>query len=124
MSAEDAVLRDLEGNIVEGKLKLSSDPMTHLELYKNFSDIGGVTHAHSRWATASAQAGKAIPALETTQADYFYGDISCTRQMNEAEIYGEYELEAGHVIMEIFKQKGIDPSSIPGVLVHSHGPFN
>ena len=124
MSAEDIVLCDLEGNVVEGKLKPSSDLMTHLEFYKNFPNIGGAVHTHSRWATAFAQAGKAIPALGTTQADYFYGDIPCTRQMSEAEIHGEYELETGHVIVETFKQKGIDPNSMPGVLVHSHGPFS
>ena len=107
-----------------GKLKPSSDLMTHLEFYKNFPDIGGAVHTHSRWATAFAQAGKAIPALGTTQADYFYGDIPCTRQMSEAEIHGEYELETGHVIVETFKQKNIDPNSMPGVLVHSHGPFS
>ena len=124
MSAEDIVLCDLEGNVVEGKLKPSSDLMTHLEFYKNFPNIGGAVHTHSRWATAFAQAGKAIPALGTTQADYFYGDIPCTRQMSEAEIHGEYELETGHVIVETFKQKNIDPNSMPGVLVHSHGPFS
>ena len=121
MSAEDIVLCDLEGNVVEGNLKPSSDLMTHLEFYKNFPNIGGAVHTHSRWATAFAQAGKAIPALGTTQADYFYGDIPCTRLMSEAEIHGEYELETGHVIVETFKQKGIDPDNMPGVLVHSHG---
>ena len=124
MRAEDIVLCDLEGNVVEGRLKPSSDLMTHLEFYKNFPNIGGAVHTHSRWATAFAQAGKAIPALGTTQADYFYGDIPCTRQMSEAEIHGEYELETGHVIVETFKQKGIDPNNMPGVLVHSHGPFS
>ena len=102
MMAQDIVLCDLDGNVVEGKLKPSSDLMTHLAFYKSFPNVGGAVHTHSRWATAFAQAGRAIPALGTTQADYFYGDIPCTRLMSEAEIHGEYELETGHVIVETF----------------------
>lgn len=123
MKAEDIVLCDLEGHVVEGSLKPSSDLMTHIEFYKNFPNVGGAVHTHSRWATAFAQAGRPIPALGTTHADYFYGDIPCTRLMSEGEIHGEYELETGRVIVETFRKKGIDPDSIPGVLVHSHGPF-
>ena len=123
MTVEDIVLCDLDGNVVEGTLKPSSDLMTHLEFYKNFPNVGGAVHTHSRWATAFAQAGKSIPALGTTQADYFYGDIPCTRLMSEREIYGEYELETGKVIVETFQEHNIDPDQMPGVLVHSHGPF-
>ena len=123
MKAEDIVLTDLEGNVVEGNLKPSSDLMNHVEFYKNFKNIGGVVHTHSRWATSFAQAGKDIPALGTTQADYFYGDIPCTRCMSEAEIKGAYELETGKVIVETFKKRNINPDEMPGVLVHSHGPF-
>lgn len=123
MTADDMVLVDLEGNVVEGKLKPSSDLMTHLEFYKNFPNIGGVVHTHSRWATSFAQAGKDIPALGTTQADYFYGAIPCTRRMREEEITGEYELETGKVIVETFQERGLNPDEVPGVVVHSHGPF-
>ncbi|MEG2543885.1 MAG: L-ribulose-5-phosphate 4-epimerase [Longicatena sp.] len=123
MNANDIVLCDLEGNVVEGSLKPSSDLMTHIEFYKNFPNIKGAVHTHSRWATAFAQAGVPIPALGTTQADYFYGDIPCTRLMSESEIHGEYELETGNVIVETFKEKHLNPDQMPGVLVHSHGPF-
>ena len=123
MTGQDIVLCDLDGNVVEGKLKPSSDLMTHLAFYKSFPNVGGAVHTHSRWATAFAQAGRAIPALGTTQADYFYGDIPCTRLMSEAEIHGEYELETGHVIVETFTKGNLNPDTMPGVLVHSHGPF-
>lgn len=123
MSEEDIVLVDLEGNVVEGNLKPSSDLMTHLEFYRNWPNIGGVVHTHSRWATSFAQAGKDIMALGTTQADYFYGAIPCTRLMTPEEIQGEYELETGKVIVETFKERGLNPDEVPGVLVHSHGPF-
>ena len=123
MKADDIVLTDLDGNVVEGKLKPSSDLMTHLEFYKNFPNIGGVVHTHSIHAVAFAQAGKDIPALGTTHADYFYGDIPCTRKMTPEEIKEEYELNTGKVIVETFKERNIDPDQMPGVLVHSHGPF-
>lgn len=123
MKAEDIVLVDLDGKVIEGKLKPSSDLMTHLQFYKNFPNVGGVVHTHSRWATSFAQAGKDIPALGTTQADYFYGAIPCTRLMREEEIKGEYELETGKVIVETFQAKGLNADEVPGVLVHSHGPF-
>lgn len=121
MTAEDMVVVDLEGNTVEGRYKPSSDTPTHLELYKAFKDIGGIVHTHSRWATSFAQAHKPVPALGTTQGDYFYGDIPCTRLMTDDEIGGEYEKETGTVIIETFSDK--DPNAIPAVLVASHGPF-
>lgn len=121
MTAEDMVVVDLDGNVVDGKWKPSSDTATHLELYKAFPNIGGVVHTHSRWATTFAQAGMAIPAMGTTQGDYFYGDIPCTRPMTAEEINGAYEQETGKVIVETFEGKSAD--AIPGVLVMSHGPF-
>jgi len=121
MTKDDMVVVDLEGNVVEGKLKPSSDTPTHLVLYQSFPYIGGIVHTHSPWATIWAQAGKGIPALGTTHADYFYGEIPCTRKMTEAEIKGAYELETGKVIVETFSF--LDPMQMPGVLVHGHGPF-
>ena len=122
MTVEDMVVVDLDGKVVEGKWKPSSDTATHLELYKAFPNIGGVVHTHSHWATSFAQAGRCIPVMGTTQADYFYGDIPCTRPMSDGEINGEYEKETGKVIVETFE--GQDPDAIPGVLVYSHGPFS
>ena len=122
MSPDDMVVVDLKtGKRVEGKWKPSSDTDTHLALYRAFPAVGGIVHTHSRWATTFAQAGRPIPAMGTTQGDYFYGDIPCTRRMTAKEIGGQYELETGNVIVETFN--GTDPMSIPGVLVHSHGPF-
>ncbi|RFS88070.1 MULTISPECIES: L-ribulose-5-phosphate 4-epimerase [Serratia] len=123
MTLEDLVVVDLEGKVREGHRKPSSDTATHLALYRAFTDIGGVVHTHSRNATIWAQAGQPIPALGTTHADYFYGDIPCTRPMSEAEIAGDYEGETGKVIIETFNQAGRDPQQVPGVLVYSHGPF-
>ena len=122
LKADDLVVVDLEGNKVEGDLKPSSDTPTHLVLYKAFPSIGGVVHTHSPWATAWAQAGRAIPALGTTHADYFYGEIPVTRAMTREEIETAYELETGNVIVETFKDR--DPSQVPSVLVNSHAPFN
>lgn len=122
MAPEDMVIVDLSGNVVEGKWKPSSDTATHIELYKAFPNIGGVVHTHSRWATTFAEAGQPIPAMGTTQADYFYGDIPCTRPMTEEEINGDYEKETGKVIVETFKN--IQADDVPGVLVYSHGPFS
>lgn len=122
LKAEHLVVLDLDGNKIEGKLKPSSDTPTHLVLYKAFKDIGGVVHTHSPWATSWAQAGRGIPPLGTTHADYFYGEIPCTRSMYEEEINGEYEMETGNVIVETFAQ--INPVFIPGVLVNNHGPFS
>ena len=121
MSVEDMVVVDMSGKVVEGKWKPSSDTPTHLELYKAFPACGGIVHTHSRWATSFAQAGRGIPAMGTTQGDYFYGEIPCTRPMTDEEIKGEYEKETGTVIIETFKDK--DPAAVPGVLVFSHGPF-
>ncbi|HIE0911389.1 TPA: L-ribulose-5-phosphate 4-epimerase [Serratia marcescens] len=123
MTLEDLVVVDLEGKVRQGHRKPSSDTATHLALYRAFADIGGVVHTHSRNATIWAQAGQPIPALGTTHADYFYGDIPCTRPMSEAEIAGDYEGETGKVIIETFNQAGRDPQQVPGVLVYSHGPF-
>ena len=123
MSAEDMVLVDLDGKVVEGKWKPSSDTPTHVALYKAFANIGGVVHTHSRWATTFAQAGIDIPAMGTTHADYFYGDIPCTRRLTEEEIRGAYEAETGRVIIETFANRGINPDDVPGVIVMSHGPF-
>lgn len=123
MTADDMVVVDLDGNVVEGKWKPSSDTPTHLELYREFPECGGIVHTHSRWATSFAQAGRGIPAMGTTQGDYFYGEIPCTRLMTPEEIAGEYELETGKVIVETFRTRGIDPAAVPGVLVNSHGPF-
>ena len=121
MKPEDMVVVDLDGNAVDGRLKPSSDTPTHIEFYKAFPECGGVVHTHSRWATSFAQAGMAIPAMGTTQGDYFYGDIPCTRPMTDEEIRGDYEKETGRVVIETFKD--IDPAAVPGVLVYSHGPF-
>ena len=122
MAPEDMVIVDLSGNVIEGKWKPSSDTATHIELYKAFPNIGGVVHTHSRWATTFAEVGQPIPAMGTTQADYFYGDIPCTRPMTEEEINGDYEKETGKVIVETFKN--IQADDVPGVLVYSHGPFS
>ncbi len=121
MKDEDMVIVDLEGKVVEGHYKPSSDTPTHVELYKAFPNIGGVVHTHSRWATSFAQARRDIPAMGTTQADYFHGGVPCTRKLTPDEIAGEYEKETGKVIVETFKN--LDPNAIPGVLVNSHGPF-
>ena len=122
MKASDMVVVDLDGKIVEGTLNPSSDTPTHLELYKAFPAIGGVVHTHSTYATAWAQAGLAIPILGTTHADYFYGDIPCTRDMRAGEIEAAYERETGTVIVEAFAGK--NPMHTPGVLVKNHGPFS
>jgi L-ribulose-5-phosphate 4-epimerase len=121
MKRDDMVVVDLNGNIVEGSLKPSSDTPTHIILYKAFKEIGGIVHTHSPWATSFAQAGKAIPAFGTTHADYFYGEVPCTREMKKEEIRGSYELETGNVIVETFSM--LDPLQIPGVLVNAHAPF-
>lgn len=122
MQAEDMVVVSLAtGERVEGKWKPSSDTATHVALYNAFPNIGGIVHTHSRWATAWAQAGRAIPAYGTTHGDYFYGEIPCTRRMRPEEIAGEYERETGNVIIETFHDRA--PDDVPAVLVHSHGPF-
>ena len=122
MKPSDMVVVDLKGNVVEGNLKPSSDMPTHLLLYQQFKEIGGVVHTHSTYATAWAQAGIGIPNIGTTHADYFAGEIPCTRRMTDEEIFSAYELETGKVIAETFKN--LNPMEIPGVLVKNHGPFS
>lgn len=121
MSVADMVVVDLSGNIVEGKWNPSSDTPTHLVLYRAFPACGSIVHTHSRWAASFAQAGMGISPMGTTHADYFHGEIPCTRRMTPAEIAGEYERETGKVIAEAFADK--DPAAVPAALVHSHGPF-
>ncbi len=123
MKAEDMVVLDLDGNVIEGDYKPSSDTPTHIELYKFSSDIKAVVHTHSPWATSRAQAKKAIPCYGTTHADYFYGNIPCTRDMREEEVINEYEKNTGIVIIETFTKDGVNPKDVPAVLVASHGPF-
>jgi len=121
LKVEDMVVVDLAGNKVEGDLNPSSDTPTHLELYKALPAVGGIVHTHSRWATIFAQAGRGIPAYGTTHADYFYGEVPCTRRMTDAEIAGAYEKETGTVIIERLREG--NPDQVAAVLVHSHGPF-
>ena len=124
MSPEDMVVVDLQtGAKVEGKWNPSSDTKTHLELYRQFPELGGITHTHSVHAVAYAQAGMDIPALGTTHADYFYGAIPCTRELTEAEVVSDYELNTGRVIVEIIRSRKIDPLAVPGIVVKNHGPF-
>jgi L-ribulose-5-phosphate 4-epimerase len=124
MNVDDMVVVDLAtGRTLEGSKKPSSDTATHLALYREFSEIGGIVHTHSRHATIWAQAGLDIPAWGTTHADYFYGPIPCTRLMTADEIEHDYERETGQVIIETFHRRGISPSAIPAVLVNAHGPF-
>ncbi len=124
MKVDDMVILDLNGAIVEGTLNPSSDTATHLELYKAYPEIGGVVHTHSRSATIWAQAGIDIPALGTTHADYFYGDIPCTRKLSCDEIAGQYEKNTGLVIIEEFTHRRIDPMAVPSVIVAGHAPFS
>ncbi|GAL56898.1 L-ribulose-5-phosphate 4-epimerase [Pseudescherichia vulneris] len=121
LKADDIVIVDLQGEVVEGRLRPSSDTATHLALYRRYPSLGGVVHTHSTHATAWAQAGLAIPALGTTHADYFLGDIPCTRALTEEEVRGEYELNTGRVIIETLKEA--EPLHTPGVVVYQHGPF-
>ncbi len=121
MKASDMVVVDLDGKVVEGDLRPSSDTPTHVTLYKAFPNIGGVVHTHSTYATAWAQAGRDLPNIGTTHADYFHEDIPCTRDMKKSEVFGEYEKETGNVIVERFEN--INPEDTPAVLVKNHGPF-
>ncbi|GFP76040.1 L-ribulose-5-phosphate 4-epimerase [Clostridium fungisolvens] len=121
LTIDKLVVLDLEGNIVEGDLRPSSDTPTHIELYKRYKDIGGIVHTHSTWATIWAQASKEMPALGTTHADHFYGNIPCTRKLTEAEIEGDYEGNTGKVIIETLGDREV--MAIPGVLVSCHAPF-
>lgn len=122
MKASDMVVVDLDGNIVEGSLRPSSDTATHLEIYKAFPEVGGIVHTHSTYATAWAQAGKDIPNIGTTHADYFHRAIPCTEPMVEEQM-AEYEKHTGTVIVERFTKAGMNPMHTPGVLVRNHGPF-
>lgn len=121
MKAEDMVVVDFDGNVVEGHYKPSSDTATHIVMYKTYPAIGGVVHTHSTWAVTFAQAGMSIPAFGTTHADYFYGDIPCTRDLTAEEIEEAYELNTGKVIVETIGDG--DPMAIPGIVVKNHGPF-
>ena len=123
MTADDMVVVDLEGNRIEGAWKPSSDTPTHLELYKAFPEIGGVTHTHSINAVAFAQAGCSIAALGTTHADAFYGDVPCTRALSQEEVENEYEKNTGKVIIETINSFGYKAIQIPGIVVRNHGPF-
>ena len=123
LKVSDMVVVDLDGKVVEGELNPSSDTATHIELYKAFSEIGGIVHTHSSWATIWSQSGKDLKAYGTTHADYYYGSIPCTRGLTKEEIEGEYEKETGKVIIETFKNRGIKAGEVSGVLVKSHGPF-
>ncbi len=120
---EDLVVMDLQGNKVEGDLNPSSDTKTHLVLYNAFPQIGGIVHTHSTNAVAWAQAGHDIPACGTTHADYFYGPVPCARSLTKEEIDEDYEMSTGNVIVETFRERGIDPVYVPGVVCRNHGPF-
>ncbi|HZJ86826.1 MAG TPA: L-ribulose-5-phosphate 4-epimerase [Erysipelothrix sp.] len=120
---EDMVVCDFEGNVIEGKLNPSSDTQTHAALYKEYEDIGAIVHTHSPWATIWSQAGLDVPVYGTTHADTFYGKIPCARFLTQEEIDKAYERETGNVIIETFKERGLDVMDIPGVLLHGHGPF-
>ena len=123
MQASDMVVCDFEGNVIEGNLNPSSDMPTHAVLYKEFPEIGAVVHTHSTWATIWAQAGLDVPAMGTTHADTFYGTVPCARFLTQAEIDRGYEEETGNAIVETFRERGIKPMEVPGVLLHGHGPF-
>lgn len=123
LTYDQMVVVNLDGEVVEGDLKPSSDTPTHIELYKDFTNIGGIVHTHSPWAVSFAQAGRGIEASGTTHADYFYGKIPVTRMMTEKEVNNKYEENTGKVIIETFKKNDINPKDIPGVLVNDHGPF-
>jgi len=122
MKAEDMVVMDPGGKVVEGKSKPSTDAPTHLLLYRTFDSIGGVVHTHSCYATSWAQAGRDIPAFGTTHADHFYGEVPCTRKLTAKEVDSDYEINTGKVIIERLGRK--DPLAVPSVLVNSHGPFS
>ena len=123
LTPDDMVVVDLDGKVIEGKYRPSSDTPTHIELYKKYPEIGGIVHTHSPEATSWAQAGRSIPLYGTTHADYFYGPIPCARSLTKEEIEGEYEKNTGLVIIETFEENGINPVYTPGVLCCNHGPF-
>lgn len=123
LTADKLVVVDLEGKVVEGALRPSSDTRTHLELYKAFPAIGGVVHTHSPFAVAWAQAGEDIPCYGTTHADYFSGPVPCARFLTREELEEDYEKNTGKVIVETFRARGLDPAFVPAVICRSHGPF-
>ncbi|MBC1359458.1 L-ribulose-5-phosphate 4-epimerase [Listeria booriae] len=123
MKASDMVVVDLNNHVVEGDLNPSSDTPTHAVLYRNFPEIGGIVHTHSTWATIWAQAGLDVPAMGTTHADTFFGAVPCARVLTQDEINAGYEHETGNVIVETFNERDINPTDVPGVLLHGHGPF-
>lgn len=123
MRAEDMVVCDFDGNVIEGELRPSSDMPTHALLYKTYAEIGGIVHTHSPWATSWAQAGLDLPALGTTHADTFYGTVPCARFLTPEEVERAYEFETGNVIIETFRRRDLNPTAIPGILLQGHGPF-
>jgi L-ribulose-5-phosphate 4-epimerase len=123
MTAKDMVVVDLDGHVVEGELNPSSDTLTHAVLYKHYSQIGGIAHTHSTWATIWAQAGLDVQAMGTTHADTFYGPVPCARFLTEKEVNDGYEVETGKVIIETFEERGLDVLAVPGILLQGHGPF-
>ncbi|MEI2362321.1 L-ribulose-5-phosphate 4-epimerase [Priestia megaterium] len=123
MTAQDMVVVDLNGRVVEGELNPSSDTLTHAVLYKHYPQIGGIAHTHSTWATIWAQAGLDVQAMGTTHADTFYGSVPCARFLTEKEVNDGYEVETGKVIIETFEERGLDVLAVPGILLQGHGPF-
>ncbi|QMS85765.1 L-ribulose-5-phosphate 4-epimerase [Candidatus Xianfuyuplasma coldseepsis] len=123
MKVEDMVVVDLDGQIIEGSMRPSSDTPTHLELYKEYPSLRGIAHTHSMWATSFAQAQTGITPYGTTHADYFYGPIPCTRELTQDEVTSNYEINTGRVIIETLRQQAIQPLEVPGILVGHHGPF-
>jgi len=123
LKAADMVVLDLKGNVIEGDYTPSSDMPTHLVLYQNYPEIGGIVHTHSTYATSWAQANRDIPAYGTTHADYMYGDIPCARRLAKTEVDGEYEKETGNLIVEIFRERNLDVMAMPAVILSNHGPF-
>ncbi|MGG0474442.1 L-ribulose-5-phosphate 4-epimerase [Priestia aryabhattai] len=123
MTAQDMVVVDLDGRVVEGELNPSSDTLTHAVLYKHYTQIGGIAHTHSTWATIWAQAGLDVQAMGTTHADTFYGSVPCARFLTEKEVNDGYEVETGKVIIETFEKRGLDVLAVPGILLQGHGPF-
>ena len=123
LKASDMIVCDLEGHVVEGELNPSSDTPTHAVLYKAYPKIGGIVHTHSTWATIWAQAGLDLPAMGTTHADTFYGSVPCARYLSQEELDQGYEAQTGQVIIDTFAARDLDPSAVPGILLHGHGPF-
>ena len=123
MTADDMVVLDLEGKVVEGTLRPSSDTKTHLELYKAYPQLGSVIHTHSKWATVWSQQMMDLPCMGTTHADFFYGTVPCTRAITQAELDEDYEMNTGKIIIETITERGIDPLEVPAILTGGHAPF-